>query len=153
MLFAMQHGSPGPPQPAHLLFWHEVNGAVQATLLPQHAMPGPPQVPPPHAPFLHAPVPPLHMLPLPTHVRVDRSQQPPLPHDDPSQHGWPAPPHCEHLPMLLHASPAAVQKFPLQDMPFIAPWQQFCPSWPQLHVPLPHIPSGPGPQFDPDATH
>lgn len=83
----MQQGSPGPPHPAHLLFWQEVNGAVHATLLPQQGMPGPPQVPPPHAPLLHAPVPPLHMLPLPTHVRVDRSQHPPPLHTEPSQQG------------------------------------------------------------------
>lgn len=104
-----------------MLFWHEVKGAVHSTLLPQQGIPGPPQVPPPQAPSLHAPVPPLHMLPLPTHVRVDRSQQPPLLHADPSQQGWPGPPHWAHLFWLLHASPEATQKLPLQDMPFIAP--------------------------------
>jgi hypothetical protein len=66
-----QHGSFGPPHPEHLLFWHEVKGAVHATLLPQQGMSGPPHVPPPHAPFLHAPVPPLHMPALPTQVCVD----------------------------------------------------------------------------------
>jgi hypothetical protein len=122
-------------------------------LLPQQGMPGPPQVPPPHAPFLHAPVPPLHIMPLPTQVRVDRSQQPPLLHPDPSQHGCPGPPHAEHLFMLLHASPGAVQKLPLQDMPFVAPWQHVCPSPPQPeHEPL-HVPSGPFPQLEPDMTH
>jgi hypothetical protein len=126
---------------------------VHATLLAQQGMSGPPHVPPPHAPLLHAPVPPLHMLPLPTQVRVDRSQQPPLLHPDPSQQGCPGPPHAEHLFMLLHASPGAVQKLALQDMPFIAPWQHVCPSAPQPeHEPL-QVPSGALPQLPPIIAH
>ncbi len=137
-----------------MLFWHEVYGAVHSTLFVQHGSPGPPQVPPPHAPFLHAPVPPPHMLPLPTHVRVDRSQQPPPLHELPSQHGCPEPPHWLHLSWLLHASPDATQKFSLQDMPFSAPVQQVCPSEPQPeHVPLLHMPSAAVPQLPPNMTH
>jgi hypothetical protein len=135
-----------------LLFWHEVNGAVHSTLLAQHGRPGPPQAPPPHAPFLHAPVPPLHIAPLPTHVRDDRSQHPPALHTEPSQHGWPVPPHCAHMFMPLHASPGAVQKLPLVDPP-IPPGQHICPSWPHPeHVLLPHVPSCMLPQLPPDAT-
>ena len=117
-------------------------------------MPGPPQVPPPHAPFLHAPVPPLHIEPLPTQVRVDRSQQPPALHPDPSQHGCPGPPHAAHLFMLLQASLGAVQKLPLQDMPFIAPWQHVAMSAPQPEqVLLPQVPSCAVPQLKPDMMH
>ncbi len=153
-LFAMQHGSLGPPQPAQLLFWHEVNGDVHATLLPQHAWPGPPHVPPPHAPFLQAPVPPLHMLPLPTHVRVERSQQPPLLQSDPSQHGCPGPPQAVQLFWLSQASPEVTQKLPLHEPPFMAPWQQLWPSAPQrVQEPLKHIPTCIEPQVDPDMTH
>jgi hypothetical protein len=155
VLLATQHGSFGPPHPEQVLLWHEVYGAVHSTLLPQQGKPGPPQAPPPHAPFLHAPVPPLHIEPLPTQVRVDRSQQPPPLHPDPSQHGCPGPPQAEHLFMLLHASLGAVQKFPLQDIPFIAPWQHVCPSAPQPEQEplLLQVPSGPVPQLEPDITH
>jgi hypothetical protein len=92
-------------------------------------------------------------MPLPTQVRVERSQQPPPVHPDPSQHGCPGPPHAEHLFMLLHASPGAVQKLPLQDMPFTAPWQHVCPSPPQPEQEPLHVPSGVVPQVEPDIAH
>ncbi len=96
---------------------------------------------------------PLHALPLATHVRVERSQHPPPPHHDPSQHGSPAPPHAVHLPpMGLHASPDFVQKLALQP-PLLAPWQQVCPSPPQPHAPLVQMPRAPAPHIDPFWTH
>jgi hypothetical protein len=82
-----QQGCPMPPQLTHAFPLHTENGAVQPTPPAQHASPKRPQVPPWQPPFEHAPWLPPHALPCPTHIEVVWSQQPPLPHHAPSQHG------------------------------------------------------------------
>jgi hypothetical protein len=82
-----QQVSPGPPQPAHVVPWHAMNGAVHCTPPPQHGWPGPPHAPLPHEPLLHVPWPPPHAPPGETHARVVWSQHPPPPHQSPSQQG------------------------------------------------------------------
>jgi hypothetical protein len=75
-------------------------------------------------------------------------------HNDPSQQGCPGPPHSEHLFVLLHASPGATQKLPLEDMPPVVPWQHVCASAPQPEqMPLLHVPSCVLPQLPPNITH
>jgi hypothetical protein len=107
-----QHGSPVPPQPTHTLAWHAENGAVHSTPPPQHASPMPPHPPPRQAPSKHFPWPPPHVAVFATHVSTVWSQQPPPPHQTPSQQGCPLPPQAVHLFVPgLHASPDVVQKF------------------------------------------
>jgi hypothetical protein len=140
-----QHGSPVPPQPAHVVPLHAVNGAVHSKVPPQHAWLGPPQAPPPQEPCLHVPCPPPHAPPLETQLFVFWSQQPPPPHHTPSQQGCPPPPHAPHLLFdALHACPERTQKLAPTPSPPISPGQHGWPSPPQAPQLVPvHAPSAP----------
>ncbi len=122
--FPVQQGSPVPPHTSHLPPEHtspEGHGVAplqQASPVTPHAT----QVPPAAG---HTSAPPLHEPPAATHVgvAVEVSQQPPLVHVSPAQHGSVVPPHVMHeVPLQIcvaeHALPPAMQVFdPLQHTP------------------------------------
>jgi hypothetical protein len=63
------------------------------------------------------------------------SQHPPFEHVEPAQQAWPAPPHCEHVSLPPHASPAPVHERPGQHG---WPAPPHCAQTPLLHA-LPEL--------------
>jgi hypothetical protein len=118
-----QHGAPAAPQETHTPVWHLVLALVHVA--PQQACPNPPQLE--HAPLVHAPNVPPHAAPAPTQAPF--TQQPPLAHALPAQHGCPDSPHaaqilpvqtvCDAVQTLpgQHGSPTSPQRmqFPLRQ--------------------------------------
>jgi hypothetical protein len=123
-----QHGWPAWPQSTQVLAEQAAPPAVHVVRLLPPAFGSLQQVWPtaPHAPQLPLEqVPPTFGQAVPDAVQMRSTQQPPLEHALPAQHGWPAPPHGAQRP-LLQLSPVS-QSWPMQHA---------CPGPPHAwHVP------------------
>jgi hypothetical protein len=108
------------------------------------------QTPLSHTPFVLDDV--EQFEPAATHVPL--TQQPRPAQVLPSQHGSPGAPHVLHVPPAQPRSPP-VQKLAAERL--LCPWQQVCPSPPQVPQPpkalVEHVPVKVPPHAAPAATH
>jgi len=113
----LQQRWPRSPHAAQTLLRQSVYGAVQSTLLPQHAWPAFPHVPPWQPPPVQVPWPPGQVEPSPMQILLFCSQHPPFTHTLPAQQGWPGPPHWAQTPWLQPSEPSLQVSFAQHGWP------------------------------------